>query len=210
MAKFNPFEIPFDELLEICKERHGHLCAGQVLGARLALLGLKLIGIRDPYGEDRKKFLVWIEIDRCATDAIQTVAGVSLGKRTMKFVNYGIMAATFLNLETGKAFRIVAKESAKEDAKKYFPNIVNASQRELLAYKIMRDEELFRIEEVEVVFTEYDLPGKPRKKVICEECGETIRDGKEIVKDGRTLCKVCAGESYFKVLSRRPVHFSSG
>ena len=209
MAKFNPFEIPFEELLEVCRERHGHLCAGQVLGARLALLGLRLIGIKDPYGDDRKKFLVWVEVDRCATDAIQTVAGVSLGKRTMKFVDYGIMAATFLNLESGKAFRIVAKESAKEEAKKYFPEIASPAQRELLAYKIMPDEELFRVEEVEVVLSECELPGKPRIKVVCEECGETIRDGKEVVKEGRTLCKVCAGQAYFKVLSRGPVHFPS-
>ncbi|MFN3699213.1 MAG: FmdE family protein, partial [Dictyoglomus sp.] len=117
MSYFNPFELSFEELLDICKERHGHLCAGQVLGARLSLLGLELIGIRDPYGIDRKRFLVYVEIDRCATDAIQTVTGASLGKRTMKFLDYGIMAATFLNLETGLAYRILAKEEAKEKAK---------------------------------------------------------------------------------------------
>ncbi len=129
----NPFGISFEELLQICKERHGHLCAGQVIGARLSLLGLELIGIKDPYGEDRKKFLVYVEIDRCATDAIQTITGASLGKRTMKFMDFGIMAASFLNLETEKAFRIIAKEEAKERAKYYYPHIENQALRELMA-----------------------------------------------------------------------------
>lgn len=195
--KFNPFEIPFEELLEICKERHGHLCAGQVLGARLSLLGLELIGIRDPQGADRKKFLVYVEIDRCATDAIQTVTGASLGKRTMKYLDYGIMAATFLNLETGKAFRVLALESAKERAKQYYPEIESPALRELMAYKIMPLKELFEVKEVKVKLKETDLPGKPREKVICEQCGIVVRDGRHVEIEGRRLCKICAGLSYF-------------
>lgn len=193
-----PFDIPFEELLEICKERHGHLCAGQVIGARLSLLGLELIGIKDPYGEDRKKFLVYVEIDRCATDAIQTVTGASLGKRSMKFVDFGIMAATFLNLETGKAFRVLAKEEAKERAKYYYPHIENPALRELLAYKIMPLEELFEIQEVKVKLREIDLPGKPREKIICEKCGIVVRDGRHLELNGKKFCKICAGYSYFE------------
>lgn len=198
MTYLNPFEIPFEDLLNLCKERHGHLCAGQVLGTRLALLGLNLIGIRDPYGVDRKKFLVFVEIDRCATDAVQTVTGATLGKRTMKFFDFGIMAVTFLNLETERAFRIVAKETAKERAKEYFPEIENPAQRELLAYKVMPDEELFEIKEVRVKLKETDLPGKPREKVICENCGIVVRDGRHLLVKGKVLCKVCAGEAYFE------------
>ncbi|MFN3921937.1 MAG: FmdE family protein [Caldimicrobium sp.] len=203
MAYFNPFSLSFEELLEICKERHGHLCAGQVLGARLALLGLELIGIKDPYGEDRKKFLVFVEIDRCATDAIQTVTGASLGKRTMKFLDYGIMAATFLHLEKDLAYRILAKEEAKERAKFYYPQVENQAARELLAYKIMPLEELFDIKKIKVLYNEYDLPGKPRKKVVCSKCGIVIRDGREINRDGKSYCKICAGLGYF-ILEANP------
>ncbi|MCS7200194.1 MAG: formylmethanofuran dehydrogenase subunit E family protein [Caldimicrobium sp.] len=198
MTGFNPFEISLEALLDICKERHGHLCAGQVLGARLSLLGLKLIDIKDPYGADRKKFLVFVEIDRCATDAIQTVTGCSLGKRTMKFYDYGIMAATFLNLETGKAFRIIVKESAKERAKLYFPKVDNPALRELLAYKVMSEEELFEVEEVLVKLKEEDLPGKPKKKAICSKCQIVVRDGKEVYIENQPLCKICAGFNYFE------------
>ncbi|MCS7149658.1 MAG: FmdE family protein [Caldimicrobium sp.] len=198
MHRFNPFEISFETLLEICKERHGHLCAGQVIGARLSLLGLQLIGIKDPHGEDRKKFLVFVEIDRCATDAIQTVTGATLGKRTMKYLDYGIMAATFLNLETNKAFRIMAKESAKEKAKEYFPEIETPALRELLAYKIMPVDDLFEVEEVIVRLNDCDLPGKPKKKVICAKCQVVIRDGKEVYVEDKPYCKLCAGLSYFE------------
>lgn len=198
MQYFNPFELSFEELLSLCKERHGHLCAGQVLGARLALLGLSLIGIRDPYGADRKKFLVYVEIDRCATDAVQTVTGASLGKRSMKFFDFGIMAVTFLNLETGRAYRIIAKESAKERARVYFPEVESQAQRELLAYKVMPLEELFEVREVRVKLRETDLPGKPREKVICENCGIVVRDGRHLLIDGKKLCKICAGYAYFE------------
>ena len=102
----NIFEVPFEEILAESVKTHGHLCPGQVLGVRLALLGLRLIGITDPKGKDRKRFLVFVEIDRCATDAIQSVTGASLGKRSLKFVDYGIMAATFYHLETRKAFLV--------------------------------------------------------------------------------------------------------
>jgi len=195
---FNPFALSLEELLKVCAERHGHLCAGQVIGARLSLLGLELIGIRDPYGLDRKKFLVYVEIDRCATDAIQTVTGASLGKRTMKFLDYGIMAATFLNLETSKAFRILAREEAKERAKFYYPQIENSGKRELLAYQVMPLEELFQIEEVKVKLREVDLPGKPREKVVCSHCGIVVRDGRHLEVNGKTLCKICAGMAYFE------------
>lgn len=198
MNYFNPFELSFETLLEVCKERHGHLCAGQVLGARLALLGLNLIGIKDPYGIDRKKFLVYVEIDRCATDAIQTVTGVSLGKRTMKYLDFGIMAVTFFNLETGKAFRIIAKEEAKERAKRYFPELENPALRELSAYKIMPLDELFEVKEVKVNLREVDLPGKPRQKVTCETCGIVVRDGRHVEREGKVFCKICAGLSYFE------------
>ena len=43
----------------------------------------------------------------------KAVTGASLGKRTLKFLDYGKLAATFLNVETGKAVRTVALESSR-------------------------------------------------------------------------------------------------
>ncbi len=104
----------FERLLKESVGIHGHLCPGQVLGVKMSMLGLREIGITDPKGKDRKNFVVFVEMDRCATDAIQSATGCSLGRRTMKFMDYGKMAATYLNLKTGKAIRVSAKEGSRK------------------------------------------------------------------------------------------------
>ncbi|AEH44467.1 formylmethanofuran dehydrogenase subunit E region [Thermodesulfatator indicus DSM 15286] len=200
----NIFEVPFEEILAESVKTHGHLCAGQVIGVRMALLGLRLIGIKDPKGADRKKFLVFVEIDRCATDAIQSVTGASLGKRSLKFLDYGIMAATFLNLETKEAYRIIAREEARELSKNYFPEIPDKYRRQLEAYRVMPEEELFDIQKVEVELSDFDLPGRPLKRVQCEACGVWVQDGREVLKDGRVLCRPCAHGSYFRLAGFTP------
>ncbi|MCK5436835.1 MAG: formylmethanofuran dehydrogenase subunit E family protein, partial [Desulfobulbaceae bacterium] len=104
----------FEELLKVSTKIHGHICAGQVIGVRMAIVGLREIGIADPKGRDRKNLYVLVEIDRCATDAIQSATGCSLGKRSLRWVDNGIMAATFVNLATQKGVRITALEEARE------------------------------------------------------------------------------------------------
>src|SRR2546421_12012976 len=102
-----------DELLAVCERLHGHICPGQLLGVRMALQGCRLIGVEDPRGADRKKLIVWVEIDRCMTDAVSAATGVRLGKRSLKYVDYGKVAATFLNTKDERAVRIVALESSR-------------------------------------------------------------------------------------------------
>src|SRR5919204_1322620 len=97
---------PLDELLREAEVAHGHLCAGQVLGVRLAMLGLQKLGIEDPHGKDRKRLVTFVEIDRCATDAVGVVTGCRLGKRALKFRDWGKMAATFVDVEAGKGDRV--------------------------------------------------------------------------------------------------------
>lgn len=187
----------FESLLQESVKVHGHLCPGQVLGVRMAVLGLKEIGIEEPRGKDRKSLMVFVEMDRCATDAVQSVTGCSLGHRTMKFMDYGKMAATFLNLRTGKAMRVVAREKAREDARAYCPDIEDKYTAQLEAYKIMADEELFDIMEVVVQIKPEDMPGRPLRRIACEQCGEYVQDMREIVQNGKVLCRACAHASYY-------------
>jgi formylmethanofuran dehydrogenase subunit E len=184
-------------LLEECERLHGHMCAGQLLGARMALLGCRLIGVNDPRGADRKKLIVWVEIDRCMTDAISAVTGVRLGKRSLKFVDYGKVAATFVNTDEHRAVRIVALEQARSLADDRFPEIANKRERQFRAYSEAKDEELFKAEEVNVEVSEFDLPGSPRSRVICSVCGEGINDGREIAGADGVFCKACEGKSYY-------------
>ena len=186
-----------DELLDRAEQSHGHMCAGQVLGVRMALLGCRAIGVNDPRGADRKSLLVFVEIDRCAADAINTVTGCRLGKRTLKYYDYGKLAATFLNTKTSEAIRVVALDSSREAADLAFPEIENKYERQLRAYKSLPDEELFKVERVMVKVPEQDQPGRPVSRVACDECGEGINDRREVIREGRTLCRACAGEAYF-------------
>ena len=121
---------PFATLLERSTHVHGHICAGQVIGVRMSMVGLREIGIDDPRGADRKKLYVLVEIDRCATDAIQSVTGSTLGKRSLRWIDYGVMAATFVNLETNKAVRITALEESRTHAAKYCPDIEDKYKRQ--------------------------------------------------------------------------------
>jgi formylmethanofuran dehydrogenase subunit E len=165
------------------------------------MIGLDAIGIQDPRGLDRKKLYVLVEIDRCATDAIQSVTGCSLGKRSMRWIDYGVMAATFVNLDTGKAVRIVAREESRELSKRYCPEIENKYERQLGAYKVMPQEELFTINEVEVDIPKEDMPGRPLKRIQCESCGDWVQDCRDVEKEGKSLCRGCANGKYYKPLN---------
>jgi formylmethanofuran dehydrogenase subunit E len=187
----------FESLLEASVQTHGHLCPGQVLGVKMSMLGLREIDIADPRGKDRKSIIVFVEMDRCATDAVQSVTGCSLGHRTMKFMDYGKMAATFLNLKTGKAVRIIAREDSRQKAKEYFPEIDNKYEAQLEAYKIMPDEELFDVMEVRVTLKPEDMPGRPLRRVQCDSCGEYVQDMREVHRNGKVFCRPCADTGYY-------------
>lgn len=189
----------FDHMLSESVRIHGHLCAGQVLGVRMSILGLSKIGILDPKGLDRKKLIVFVEMDRCATDAVQSVTGCSLGRRTMKFFDYGKMAATFLNTETGKAVRIVAREESRDKANGLFPDIENKYRAQLKAYRIMTDEELFDVREVRIKVRPEDMPGRPIRRVKCDSCGEYVQDMREIYRGAKVLCVPCASGGYYEL-----------
>lgn len=190
---------PFEDLLKESVARHGHLCAGQVIGVRMSMLGCKLLGIDNPKADGwRKKLMVFVEIDRCATDAIQSVTGCSMGKRTLKFRDFGINAATFLNLASGEAYRIVSTEESRELADLYAPGESDPARRQLIGYQHMPDSELFHVQPVNVRLEELEMPGPARRKVACGRCGQLVRDGREVIQDDMPLCRPCSGIGYFE------------
>ena len=189
----------FDELLASSAAAHGHLCPGQIVGVRMAMLGCRLIGLDNPRCSDQiKKVIVYVEMDRCTADAVAHVTGVKLGRRSLKFMDYGIMAATFLNLESQEAFRVLSTEESRSLAPVYAPEILEKSRQQLEAYKRMPDSVLFRVQQVKLQISEFDLPGPTRSKVSCSRCGQVVRDGREVVVDGHLLCKPCAHGAYFE------------
>lgn len=186
------------EYLDDAAIAHGHLCAGQVLGVRMAMLGLRKLGLQDPQGADRKRIVTFVEIDRCATDAVMVVTGCRLGKRALKFRDWGKMAATFVDAATGKAVRICARESSKALAKNMHPAITDKNQAQMLAYREMSDEQMFQTQWVHVELPPEEFPGYKGDRVVCEHCGEGINFRREVRHAGKVLCRACAGERYYE------------
>jgi formylmethanofuran dehydrogenase subunit E len=186
-----------DEYLALAAQHHGHMCPGQVLGVRMAMLGLRELGIDDS-ARHRKRLITYVEIDRCATDAVSLVTGCRLGRRSLKYFDYGKVAATFVDLETERAVRVVARDDSRERAKAMFPELARPSKQQVEAYKVLPDAELFIVRAVRVNLKPGDLPGGPRSRVACQQCGEGVNNGRERRVKDRILCRSCAGESYYE------------
>ena len=188
-------------MLGECSALHGHICPGQLLGVRMSVLGCRLIGITDPRGADRKNLMVWVEIDRCVADAISAVTGVRLGKRSLKYLDYGKVAATFLNLSQGVAYRIVAKDESRGLADELYPEVERKKERQMLAYRKADDTELFKFERVRIDLDDLEMPGRPKRRLACGQCEEGINDGREVSDAlGRVICRACAFGAYYQLV----------
>lgn len=190
----------FDEYVALAEQAHGHICAGQILGLRMALYGLKLLELDDPTGKHRKRLVTFVEIDRCATDAIAVVTGCRMGKRALKFRDFGKVAATFCDLEADRAVRVAALESSKQRARELFPEIADKQAQQMRAYREMPDADLFAAQWVRVKLGPEEFPGYKGPRAVCVECGEGISFRREVVRDGRVLCRACAGQRYYEAL----------
>ncbi|HPJ97613.1 MAG TPA: FmdE family protein [Syntrophales bacterium] len=187
----------FNLLLERSVKIHGHLCPGQVLGVKMAMLGMEMVGVGFQKEGRARNLIVYVEMDRCATDAIQSVSGCSLGHRTMKFVDYGKMAATFVNIETGLAVRVIAREDTREKAKELFPDLEDRYEAQIQTYMAMPQKELFDVMRVRVVIPPEDMPGRPLRRIQCARCGEHVQDMRELYREDEVLCKACADGTYY-------------
>jgi formylmethanofuran dehydrogenase subunit E len=203
-----------DELLHEAEVAHGHLCAGQVLGVRMAMLAMRELGVGDPRvkilenGElnpDRKRLVTFVEIDRCATDAIGVVTGCRVGKRALKLRDFGKMAATFVDLyaklegDEYKGLRVVALESSKGRAKELYPDLEKNAQQ-MKAYREMPDDGLFAMQWVRVPLPASEFPGYKGERVVCASCGEGVNFDRFVERDGTKLCLGCANGVYYHSL----------
>jgi formylmethanofuran dehydrogenase subunit E len=183
-----------DALLPEAVAFHGHRCPGLVLGVRMAMAGCREVGVDEPRRAG-KALVVLVEIDRCATDAIEALTGVSLGKRTLKHLDYGKMAATFVNVPTGAAVRVAARDDARTLAAVLVPDAADSRRAQTLAYASMDESSLLALEPVSV---EPGWLDRRRVRVRCETCGEGINYGREVRVGARVRCRPCAGERYYR------------
>ena len=188
----------FETLLERSVASHGHLCPGQVLGVRMTMRGLEELGLTVP--PPPKRLIAIVETDRCAADAVASVSGCSLGKRTLKHFDFGKMAASFLDLDTGSAVRVAACDGSRELVSLYAPGVADTHKAQTEAYRHMPDSALLRVQRVAISLSEGDMPGSPRIRVPCVQCGEHVSDDRHVVRGGELLCRSCAGAAYYVAL----------
>lgn len=175
----------FERDLAEAEKFHGHLCAGIVFGVRIARAGLDYLGIEDP--SKNRDFMGIVEIDRCLSDAVQSVTGLSLGRRRLKWKDYGKMAAGFIDMNTGKGVRITINPNIKEDK----------NMKPVDFWKKVPPEELLILTPITVNIPPEDMPGKPLSSTNCEKCGEKIMDKRECIVNMKILCRACADGAYY-------------
>ena len=124
--------------------------------------------------------------------------GRGTGKRALKFRDWGKVAATFVDVSAGRAYRIAARESSKALARSLHPEIENKNQQQMLAYREMADDDLFDVQAVTVELPPEEFPGYKGERAVCARCGEGINFRREVVRDNQVLCRACAGEAYYR------------
>jgi formylmethanofuran dehydrogenase subunit E len=174
----------FKEDLDNAIAFHGHLCGGQIIGTRIARYALDYFGAYD--SDEKPDLIAYVEADRCLADAITTVARLSLGRRRLKWMDYGKMAATFYNVKTGEAIRIHTSDIRPSD-----------DEDKVAFFEAIPDSQLIIAEPVQVHLGPGDLPGKPQGTVQCSACGEKVHDHREVIREGLPYCKACAGEAVY-------------
>mgnify|MGYP000063345277 CR=1 FL=1 len=198
--------LPADNLLtdymEASAARHRHLCPRQVLGIRMGLYGLRCLGLvnldfKTPYDNRRKRLLTVVETDGCGADGVAVATDCYVGRRTLRVLDFGKMAATMVDIQTGKAVRVVPHQESRQLARVHVPDAHSRWHAYLEAYQIIPDELLLTAREVLLTQSIAEILSRPTARAECDDCGEEIINQREIKQDGRILCRTCAGDSYY-------------
>jgi len=193
-------------LLKQSSSRHDHLCPRQVLGVRIALAGVQALGLDVPRKD--KRLLVIVESDGCFSDGIEVTTGATMGHRTLRLEDYGKMAATFIDVKTGRAVRVAPALDVRERAYVYAPDEHRHYFAQLKSYQVMPDEELLTLQEVTLTTPVEAIVSRPVVRTNCDRCGEEIVNEREVVVNGETLCRSCAGPSYYRPAPDLSLHRS--
>lgn len=185
------------ELLDTTTAMHRHLCPRQVLGVRMGLYAGELLGL--PVPQQDKRLYTIMETDGCAADGVAVAVNCWVGRRTMRIEDYGKVAATFVDTQTGQALRLVPRPDVRHTARAYAPQAASKWEAQLIGYQLMPAAELFDAREVVLRTPIEQIISRPGRKALCAVCGEEIMNEREVVRDGVVLCRACAGESYYQL-----------
>jgi formylmethanofuran dehydrogenase subunit E len=183
------------QLLSQSARMHSHLCPRQVLGARMGLYAGKILALDLP--QTGKRLHTFVETDGCAADGISVATGCWLGRRTLHALDFGKIAATFVDSLTGQAVRIYPHPNCRQDARSYAPDARNTYQAQLEAYQVMPDENLLVAQNVKLAISLEAIISSKAAHAKCQRCGEEIKNEREVYQDGEVICRGCAGEAYY-------------
>lgn len=187
--------LTLGELLEQSAALHNHLCPRQVLGVRMGMLAGDLLELDLP--QTGKRLFTFLETDGCFADGIAVATGCWLGHRTLRLMDFGKVAATFVDTESGKAFRISVQPQARQIARAAEPDARSRWHAQLAAYQILPADQLLAWQPVQLTVSMAALLSRPGVRVNCAHCGEEILNEREISINGELVCRACAGETYY-------------
>ena len=178
-------------------QHHGHLCPRQVLGVRMGVYAAELFHLDLPQSD--KRLFAFVETDGCLIDGITAATGCAPGHRTMRILDYGKTAATFVDCVTERAMRIRPSAESRTRARDYAPEATDRWQAQLAAYQIMPTNELLAAQPVSLRLSLVAIISRHGMRVVCERCGEDIINERQVERDGQILCRSCAGENYYSL-----------
>jgi formylmethanofuran dehydrogenase subunit E len=182
-------------LIDQLSAMHHHLCPKQVLGARMGMYAAELLQLDLPQTD--KRLLTFIETDGCYADGVSVATGCWVGHRTLRVLDYGKVAATFVDTLTQQAVRVRPHLQSRTRARDCAPDAVDRWHAQLTAYQVMPAEELLQTQAVTLNLSIQSIISRHGHRVVCVRCGEDIINEREVRRDGLTLCRTCAGESYY-------------
>lgn len=194
--------LTLQQLLDDSAASHRHLCPRQVLGVRIGLMAGKLLDLELP--QRSKRLLTLVETDGCFADGVTAATGCTVGHRTLRVIDYGKVAATFIDTRMGQAVRVVPHPESRQRAYAYVENAKSRWHAQLAAYQIMPDDELAVVQPVVLTRSLEEILSKPGTRVNCEVCGEEIINEREVIHRGAVLCRPCAGDSYYTLAVTQP------
>jgi formylmethanofuran dehydrogenase subunit E len=175
---------------------HRHLCPRQVLGVRMGMYAGELLRLELP--QQDKRLYAFVETDGCFVDGITVATRCSVGHRTLRLVDYGKVAATFVDTKTGNAVRIWPDSRCRARAANYAPSAPNRWRAQLDAYQTMPTTELLTACEVELLIDLEALIARPGVRTNCGDCGEEILNQREVIRGSKVLCQSCADGGYIR------------
>ena len=179
---------------------HGHSCPGLAIGIRAAEIALReMAGVRPA------ALVCVTETDMCGVDAIQFLTGCTYGKGNLIHKDYGKMAFTFHDRDSGRAFRLLFNQQAWGDGREAFTALMAKSSQGPLAPEEQERLEHLRIEvqrhlldlPADEVFLLQACPDQPPRSarvlqnLTCDECAETVMESRTRRFAGKTLCLPC-------------------